>query len=250
LNKLKKILSYVYPIQVHACSSKYNSFLEVILSKGRYQMNSRSANYSFGGLHTLFQNTFRDIEIEALNISNCLLLGLGGGSVINLIRKKHELNFPITAVELDPLVIELGNKYFDVCGYNNLSVVNDDAFNFVRDCSGVYDLIIIDIYINDEVPGKFHTKEFISGLENISHANTIILFNKMLKGRKSEPEYSNLVCEMTRAFGTVGFLSYTINDTENKIICVNASRLHSKAGNTKESRVVNLPVRLLKPRLN
>lgn len=99
--KIKGILSYILPLRVDISSSQYNIFLEVSLSKGKYLMNSENSNYSFGSLHTIFKNTFHDLKLENLNISNCLVLGLGGGSIVKLIREKYKLNIPITAVEID-----------------------------------------------------------------------------------------------------------------------------------------------------
>lgn len=218
--KIEGIVSYILPLQIEATSSQYNSYLEILLSKGKYVMNSEDANYSFGSLYNIFQNTFKDIKLETLNISNCLVLGLGGGSVIQLLKEKYRLNIPITAVEIDPVVIQLGYKYFEFAKYKDVTVVNDDAYSFVRKNTLEYDLIIIDLYINDEVPSVFHTNEFVFALHNISHNNTVILFNKMLGTKTKEKEYNQLVYEMSQAFGTVSFLSYAEHGVENKIICV------------------------------
>ncbi len=222
--KLIEIISYIFPLQLEATSSQYNSFLEVLLSKGKHVMNSENANYSFGSLYNIFEHTFRDIKLNTLNVSNCLVLGLGGGSVIQLLKEKYTLNIPITAVEIDPIVIQLGYKYFNLAGYTDLTIVNEDAFSFVRKNVLEYDLIIIDLYINDEVPSEFHSKEFVFSLYNISHNNTVVLFNKMLGSKTKEKEYNNLVYEMSQAFGTLSFLSYAEHGVENKIICVNAGR--------------------------
>lgn len=237
--KIGGIMSYIFPLQVEATSSQYNSFLEILLSNGKYLMNSERSNYSFGSLHKIFESTFRDIKLENLNISNCLVLGLGGGSVVELIKEKYKSDMPITAVEIDPVVIQLGYKYFDFGNYKDLTIVNDDAYGFVKSSDLKYDLIIIDLYISDEVPGEFHTKEFVLALQNSSHNNTIILFNKMLGTKTKEKEFNTLVYEMSQAFGTVSFLSYVVHGVENKIICVNTGRVHEKQRSLRE----NLPLK-------
>jgi spermidine synthase len=227
-NNLKKILSYLMPLRIESGSTGYNKYLEVLLNNGQYMLNAENVNYSFGSLHAIFKKTFQDINIEAINISNCLLLGLGGGSVINLLQKKHKLTFPLTAVEIDPEVIRLGKKYFDLDNYKKLTILNEDAFTFIKNNRFSYDLIIVDLYINNIVPEIFHSQQFITALKKASHGNTILLFNKMLGSKLAESEFNTLVQEMSRAFGTVSFLSYYINGTENKIICVNVSRIVEK----------------------
>lgn len=239
--KIGGILSYILPLQVEATSSQYNSFLEVSLRNGRYMMNSENANYSFGSLHKIFENTFRDIKLESLNISKCLLLGLGGGSVIELIKEKYESDMHITAIELDPVVIKLGYKYFNFNSYKDVTIVNDDAYSFVKSNDLEYDLIIVDLYINDEVPKVFHTNEFVFALQNISHSNTIVLFNKMLGTKTKEKEFNNLVYEMSQAFGAVSFLTYVVNGVENKIICVNTGRVYEKQSSLTENMPLEFP---------
>jgi spermidine synthase len=245
--KLKEIVSYILPLQVEACSSKYNNLLEVMLRNGRYVLNSENANYSFGSLHAIFKGAFKDIDLGNLNISNCLLLGLGGGSVVNLIRKTHQLTMPITAVEIDPVVIEIGYKYFNLNTYGDLNIVNMDAFEFVKKNKEVYDIIVIDLYINDVVPGIFHSKEFVSNLRKCSHSNTIVLFNKMLNNKTAKHEYGKLVYELADAFGSVSFLTYHLNGVENRVICVNGSRVSRPVPDSKNDVLNSAADVLLNP---
>jgi spermidine synthase len=221
----KQIASYILPLKIEVCSSMYSDLLEVTLSNGRYVLNSANANYSFGSLHAIFKGAFKDIGIENLNISNCLMLGLGGGSVVDLLRKTHHQTMPITAVEIDPVIIELGKKYFDLNTHEKLSIVNMDALEFVKTSRSVYDMIVIDLYIDDVVPSVFHTKEFVLNLKNCTHKNTMILFNKMINDKNSKTEYGKLVYELAAAFGSVSFLTYYINGIENRVICVNTNQI-------------------------
>jgi spermidine synthase len=220
--KLKEMLSYLVPLEIETRSSFHNPLLEVTLNNGHYVLDAKDSNYSFGALYTIFQRSFDLLKIGSKNIDNCLLLGLGAGSVVHLLRKKFKLSMPITAVEIDPVVLELGRKYFGLNDYPALNIVNQDAFNYARDCKGTFDLIVIDLFINDVVPGKFHTREFIADLKRISNAGTIILFNKMLSSDDAELGYSDLVKDMSNEFDSVSSQTYEVNGITNKIICVNA----------------------------
>ena len=46
-------------------------------------------------------------------------------------KKKSNLKEKSQGVEIDADVIELATKYFGLGNYNNVSIVNDDAFEFV-----------------------------------------------------------------------------------------------------------------------
>lgn len=249
VSKIKEIVSYFMPIHVEACSSFHNPLLEVTLRNRRYVLDAKDSNYSFGALYIIFKNVFDELSIKERNINSCLLMGLGGGSIVNLLRKKHQLTMPIIGVEIDPVVIELGKKYFDLDGYKDLYVVNEDAYDFAKNCNSKFDLIIIDLYINDEVPGKFHTKEFISFLEKMSHKSSVILFNKMVNSKKAKEDYSTLVKDMSAEFGAVSLLTYKVNEVTNKIICVNTGRIH-EGERQKNKRNVDLPIILLNTKLN
>jgi spermidine synthase len=224
-NKVKEMISYVMPLQIETCSSEHNAILEVTLSNGRYVLDSEKCNYSYGALYTIFKKVFRDLNFQDLNFSNCLLLGLGGGSIVNLLRKEYHLTMPITALEIDPVVIDLGKKYFGLNDYANLTMINEDAFEFVKRENDSFDLIIVDILVNDEVPTRFHSREFVSYLEKMSHGSTIILFNKVLSSERSRRDYTNLTAEMADAFGSVNILTYEVHNVTNKIVCVNTGRV-------------------------
>lgn len=249
INKLKQILSYILPIPIEVCSSEFNSVLEVTLNRGRYVLDAQNSNYSFGALYTIFKNTFIDLGITEKPIKNCLLLGLGGGSVVNLLQKKHNLSIPITAVEIDPVVIDLGKKYFNLNNYKDLSIINEDAFDFAMYCNKRFDMIIVDLYINDVVPDKFHSSEFISYLEKMSHSSTVVLFNKMLNSTSAKSGYSRVVKEMIAKFGSVRLLTYNVNSVTNKIICVNTSGAKVKKM-TEINSTYEMPILLLNPKLN
>src|SRR4051812_5093653 len=103
-----KFRSYVFSKVIDKRQSILNPYLEVNYSRGRLVLNTALSNYSFGGLHRVFQGAFRKIRIHTLNPDNMLLLGLGAGSVPSIIYDELKMNTAITSVEKDEVVIELG----------------------------------------------------------------------------------------------------------------------------------------------
>lgn len=90
---------------------------------------------------------------------NVLFVGGGGFS-----GPKHFLNtyqnVSVDVVEIDPVVIDVAKKYFNVSGNNNnddnprLRIYNEDARDFLSKSNQKYDIIILDAFSKDYVP--FH----------------------------------------------------------------------------------------------
>ena len=88
MKKIKTILSYMYPTIIETREGSVTPYLEITKSNGKYVLNSHNANYSFGGLHILFDAFFKQINIKQYQIQSVLLLGMGAGSVVTLLKEK------------------------------------------------------------------------------------------------------------------------------------------------------------------
>lgn len=129
-------------------SSRYNKNIKVIksLGLGTYiQVNGLTQ--SGGVVESIWRSTLKKININ--NIKNILILGLGGGTVAKLLRKKYP-NAKITGVEIDSVMIELGKKYLDLEKYN-IDIKIIDAFKFLKTSRKKYGLVIVDTYLGDKV---------------------------------------------------------------------------------------------------
>lgn len=108
------------------------------------------------------------------------MLGVAGGSVIETLKKEIKFEGQITGVEIDPVVVELATKYFGLGKYNNVSIVIDDAFEFVLKSKEKYDLIIIDIFQDTTMPNFLFEDFFINRINFLLKVNGFILFNTMI----------------------------------------------------------------------
>ncbi len=85
-----------------------------------------------------------------------LVLGLGGGAVT----KRWWRDYPdmtIDTVEIDPVVIDVAQRYFGLPDDERIRVVNQDARRFVQESSAKYDVIIVDCYYADSLPSHLTT---------------------------------------------------------------------------------------------
>lgn len=171
---MKKILSYIWP-QTKKVDSDHSGVLEITMVDGRKILDSKNANYSFGSLQRILETGLSKIELK--NVSSILLLGLGGGSVISSLRNKFNFNGKIYAVELDQKVIDIAEKEFFISSSDTLTIENCDAFDFVKKCDRQFDLIIVDLFIDNKVPEQFYTEAFCDNLSGIMKVKGSILFN-------------------------------------------------------------------------
>ncbi len=171
---MKKIVSYTLPL-TRKIQSKINGTLKITWMNGKKVLDSEAANYSYGSLQRILDYGLSKIYFDSK--SSVLLLGMGGGSVIETLKKKYNHRGHITAIEIDPVIIEVAKEEFNVAGNKNLSIVSDDALHFVANSRNSFDLIIIDLFVDLKVPTKFYKIEFWNELLNIIKPKGNILFN-------------------------------------------------------------------------
>jgi spermidine synthase len=221
MSLLSNVASFVQPVLVEARKGTVTPYLEVTRFKGKYRLNGSTVNYSFGGLHNIFDQLFRKTKIWEFEFKNVLLLGMGAGSVIHLISEKYGIRCPITAVEKDEVVIELSEKYFNIENYEFLNVISDDAFRYTSNTKEKYDLIISDLFVEDKVPDIFGSREYLSTLRGISNDRCCVIYNKMTQRSTHKKELAELSDHFESIFpGSVVHKLYT-QGSENSLLFYN-----------------------------
>lgn len=171
---MKKSLSYLWPLTKNY-KSNYSGKLEVTWTNGRKVLDSRNANYSYGALQEVLDRGLA--EVRADRDAPVLLLGLGGGSAIPLLRKKYSYYGKITAVELDSAIIEIAINEFGIEAYQPLELICADAEVYVASSTEKFGLIIIDLFLDLRVPEQFFSNSFWKNIANLLKQNGKVLFN-------------------------------------------------------------------------
>jgi len=96
-----------------------------------------------------------------------LLLGLGTGSNARLINKLYP-QAQITAVEIDPGMVEIAREYCGLDKVKNLQIIIADAFDFALDMKTNYDLILVDCFDGKYIPTKLERLDFYQNLKDHS----------------------------------------------------------------------------------
>jgi spermidine synthase len=163
---------------VEEIHSDINGKLYVYYINGRYILNTDHANYSYQELHEAFRFILKKYRKHIRHNSKVLVLGLGGGSIIHILHKEFKVQCEIKAIEYDPEIIHLAEKYWNMKNTPRLRICHDDAYHFVHHTKEKFDLILFDIYINNNIPEKFESKSFFHALKNIMSKKGLLIYNK------------------------------------------------------------------------
>ncbi|MBN3036615.1 MAG: methyltransferase domain-containing protein [Bacteroidales bacterium] len=195
------IASYFLPQVIDTAYSEVSGKLEVSLFAGRLQLDSPQANYSFGGLHKAFRKFFGKVSWPCRDFRDVLILGYGAGSVASILRNEQGCTGRITGVEMDREVVRLAGKYFPSGVAAADRIVVADAYNFMDQNRELFDLIVIDLYVDDRVPPVFEGRDFLEhirrGLLPEGHA----VFNKAMPKTGGEREANTLLANFELVFG-------------------------------------------------
>lgn len=211
----RHVCSYLFPWLVEQRVGGISPFLEVWLIDGKYHLNTQKANYSFGSLHTVFSMVFNKRNIKERNPDAVLMLGFGTGSVASILQEEYQMSCKITAVDKDPVVIELGHKYFNIDRFKDLKVICEDGYDFVQRCQDTFDLIVVDIFVDLDVPSCFNDELFLQALNRLLSDKGTLFFNKIPYSSESIVETDVLHERLKKIFRYTEVDKVTIENTGN-----------------------------------
>jgi len=185
----------IFPRTVFKTKSKINGEIVVKEQLGDYTLHVQGLIQSGGIIKGIWKKPLRFAQGK-LSVSNCLILGLGGGTVVQLIKNRWP-EAKIIGVEIDPEIIKIGRKFFGLGEIKNLEIIKANAFKWVDghfndlNHQSKFDLIIIDLYLGKEFPKEVESEEFLKNLKKLLAKKGLVIFN-WLKG-KSEKQFEEKV---------------------------------------------------------
>lgn len=177
MKTVKKIFSYFFELPVEKRQSDYSGNIEVTLHQGQYKLSTNNAIYSFGTNYTSFDVAFKALNIQNFSFENVLILGVGLGSIIQLLEKYSKVQ-AITAVDIDNVIIDLAKKYLPTHN-KNIEYICADALAFIEKNQYQYDLVLADIFIDDKTPMPFMQNNFLEYLRYAVAPNGWLLYSKI-----------------------------------------------------------------------
>lgn len=169
-----KILSFLFPITLERALSLSGEEIRVREIGGKKRLDIARCPQS----NTLFRRIWGRVigELTLGEKGDALILGLGGGDLIKLFAKRYP-KWKLTVIELEPEVIRLSRKYFEIKSNTMVRIINMDALNYLKKKKGNYDIIIEDIYDGDIIPKWVAKESFINILLSNLRRKGKIVFN-------------------------------------------------------------------------
>jgi spermidine synthase len=115
--------------------------------------------------------------------SKVLIVGLGGGSMVHFLQK-HDPTVAVDAVEIDPVVVQLAERFFNLKPQKNVKLIVADGFEYFKKTQTKYDTIYMDAFLKpsaetDEtgVPLQLRTIQFYQQLQSRLTDGGCVVFN-------------------------------------------------------------------------
>lgn len=158
------------------------------LDGGRMTLASEIITQSLEDPTDIYLNAFKKLKLKQRKLDQILILGFGMGSIARLLREKFKLTPSITAIEIDPVIIDLSKRSLSPEILENVQLIQDDAYEFLMKETSRYDLICFDIFFDTFIEDRFKNIQFTEKLGQLLRSDAILLYNTMCVNQRSEQQ--------------------------------------------------------------
>lgn len=182
--KLSKLLSWLYPIQLEKVQGELGHQLEINAHNGKLVLDTATVNYSYGSLQEVFDQAFKKTGLYERELHSVLIPGFGSGCVSQLLHEKCDPDIEVVGIEADREVIRLAKKYFPEANSSHVKIIHSDAAEYVRNVPGNFDLVVVDVFVNNQVPLACQSVDFFADVKSHLNMQGKIYVNKMFTGNE------------------------------------------------------------------
>jgi len=185
--------TYLWPRVVLKTGSRYNRDIRIIEENRRYKLLVNGARESGEYIDGLWQHAFRSFGFpDNRQYSDILVLGIAGGTVIHMLHGLYP-GARIAGVDIDEVMIGIGQEYFGLRDIKSLSCILGDARTYLTRTGKKYDLIVIDLFIGPDVPDFVLDGAFHDSVRKRLRDNGAVFINYL-----RQPGYENKATELER----------------------------------------------------
>jgi len=148
-------------------------------------------------------------------VKTVLVLGMSAGASVHELR--HFFDVDIDAVDIDPEVIRLARRYFQLEEDDRLKIFAMDAKNFLIESEKRYDFVEIDLFHGGpEIPFYVTTREFFTQVHEHTSDAGVVMMNVI--GDAENPRTNQLVLAVANTLSTVFSGVFLFNGTYNTLL--------------------------------
>ncbi len=106
------------------------------------------------------------------------ILNLGGGAIVlpDYLARQYP-DSQIDVVEIDPQLIDIARNEFEYVDRHNMRVIAGDARTYVNQTDERYDIVIVDVYGDGNIPFTFMTTEYGRSVYQLVKPGGVVLAN-------------------------------------------------------------------------
>lgn len=177
------------PKVIYEADSQYNGKISVIKHGETLKL---SVNGIVQSMNHTSQNAKRRVwgqvvpilEEQAPDFKTILIFGLGGGTMQHYIAER----FPealITSVEIDPVMVDVAKKYFEIDKIPNHQIIQEDACRVVIEPREYglepdsFDVVVVDFFVGDIFPDLGNSGNFLGALTSLVRPGGLVVFNRI-----------------------------------------------------------------------
>lgn len=200
-----RIKSWLWPQRIEVRISRFNGKIEVWRYGSQVSLRVDGLTQSGGLMEEIWGKAVKTVhkqQVTSNKINRVLILGLGGGTAAKVV-KQYWPQAHITGVDVDPIMVELGEKYLGLVGVKQ---VIDDAEVWINHVKQEFDLVIVDLYRGMTVP-KFSTGETF--LKQLQRVGRTVLFNQLKLKSQNNKVFKD---KLRRIWGQVKIIKTPANE--------------------------------------
>ena len=176
---LTNMLDWAFPQTIETIVSPINGQVRIVKFQGKYNLWAGGAEQS----GELVEKLWRDgllkgiISSQQQSIHKILILGLGAGSIVKVLHNIFPNLEKIVGVEIDPIIIDLGKKYFGLGNIPELRIVMSDANEYVTSLKEKFDLIVLDCYKGKNWDPNISSLKFVDSCQSKLNKGGLLVMN-------------------------------------------------------------------------
>ena len=112
-----------------------------------------------------------------------LIIGLGGGAMVHFLQH-YDPQLRVDAVEIDPAVVSVADKYFECRSGGNINILTADGFKFLETTESRYDVIYMDAFLKPTAETdptglalRMKTEQFYRQIQSKLRPDGLVVFN-------------------------------------------------------------------------
>lgn len=179
MNLLKLIK--LHPKILKKYKSNFNKEIYVVKNRNEISIIIDDLAQSGPVLERIWHQALKQIDLLPQNL---LLLGAGCGSALYEAKKKWP-KIKLTAVEIDPVMIQIASKYYPN-NFGKTEIIIGDATKRVNLIYNKYDLILIDLYKGKKYPQEASNLKFFKRIKFLLSKKGICIINRVSYQNKNE----------------------------------------------------------------